>query len=486
MRRESGIVKCGLIGILCLALLVGICGASSCRVSAAQPTGKAAAAGQAVNRKTAQVKQPQSETAYFSGTGALHVAGAKLVDRKGTPVQLKGISTHGIAWFPGYVNQNCFRTLRKDWGANAVRLSMYTAEYGGYCTGGDKTALKKLVRDGVRYATAEDLYVLIDWHILSDGNPNTYKAEAKSFFAEMAKEFAGQGNVLYEICNEPNGAVSWKEIKNYAQEVIPVIRRYDPDAVIIVGTPNWSQYVDQAAADPIQGQKNIMYALHFYAATHKDDLRNKMVGAIRSGLPVFVTEYGICDASGSGNIDRAQADKWISLLNQYQVSHMAWNLSNKAETSAILKSSCTKTAGFTENDLSPAGVWLFNLLSGKSRLEPASDPAETASASLPVGSAAGKRAWTARLVNKWVQNGESYYQYDFTITNRTGGRTGAWIIAIPLSEPGVITDCWNGKATVNGTDIQITSMDYNGALAPGGSVGNIGVIIKGSSTLRVK
>lgn len=483
-----------LAGFLCLSLFVSAGGDGIGEVNAAQPVGKAA-----------EAVQSQSGTAYFSDTGALHVEGAKLVDKKGTPVQLKGISTHGIAWFPGYVNQDCFRTLRQDWGANAVRLSMYTAEYGGYCTGGDKTALKKLVRDGVRYAAAEDLYVLIDWHILSDGNPNTYKAEAKTFFSEMAEEFAGQGNVIYEICNEPNGATSWKDIKNYAQEVIPAIRRYDPDAVIIVGTPNWSQYVDQAAADPIKGQKNIMYALHFYAATHKDDLRNKMVNAVKSGLPVFVTEYGICDASGSGAIDRAQADAWVSLLDQYQVSYIAWNLSNKAETSAILKSSCTKTAAFTANDLSPAGMWLLNVLSGKSQLTPASTqasapvssavltagqgsafqtvPAVTGQGSAP---AAGKRSWTARLINKWVNNGESYYQYDFTITNRTGGRTGAWIVTIPLSESGVITDCWNGRAVMEGKNIKITSMEYNGALAPGDSVTGVGVIVKGSGALTVK
>ena len=142
------------------------------------------------------------------------------------------------------------------------------------------------------------MYAIIDWHILSDGNPQTHQSEAKTFFSEMSKEFAKNTNVLYEICNEPNGNTSWSQIKSYAQEVIPAIRKNDPDAVILVGTPNWSQYVDQAAADPIRGYDNIMYTLHFYADTHRDSLQSTMVSALSKGLPIFVSEYGICDASG--------------------------------------------------------------------------------------------------------------------------------------------------------------------------------------------
>ncbi len=293
---------------------------------------------------------------------ALSVEGTLLVDVEGRPVQLKGISTHGLAWYPEYVNAECFRQLREEWGMDVVRLAMYTAESGGYCTGGNQDDLKALVRDGVEYATDCGLYVIIDWHILSDGNPNTYLEEAKKFFQEMAEEYADYENIFYEICNEPNGGTSWSQIKAYAEEIIPVIREQDEDGIILVGTPNWSQYLDQAAADPITGYENIMYTLHFYAATHTDALRDAMVEAVSSGLPVFVSEYGICDASGSGGIDTAQADKWVEAMDEYGISYVAWNLSNKAETSAILKSSCGKTGGFTWEDLSDSGKWLLEML----------------------------------------------------------------------------------------------------------------------------
>ncbi|MCI9143120.1 MAG: glycoside hydrolase family 5 protein, partial [Lachnospiraceae bacterium] len=195
--------------------------------------------------------------------GRLSVEGTKLVDADGNPVQLRGISTHGLAWYPAYVNEACFHQLKEEWGANVIRLAMYTGENGGYCTGGDREELKSLVKTGVEYGTNNDMYVIIDWHILSDGNPNQYLEESLDFFREMSEAYADYTNVFYEICNEPNGNVSWGEIKGYAEQVIEVIRGNDKEGVILVGTPNWSQYVDQAAADPIRGYDNIMYTLHF-------------------------------------------------------------------------------------------------------------------------------------------------------------------------------------------------------------------------------
>ena len=316
-----------------------------------------------------QIAEAKPTTYYDASAGRLHVKGTKLVDKKGHEVQLCGVSTHGLSWYPQYVNDKCFAQLHDKWGANVVRLAMYTEEYNGYCSGDAKNRsdLKKLIKKGVRLAKKHKMYVIVDWHILSDGNPNSHKKEAKAFFREMSKEFKGYNNVIYEICNEPNNGTSWKEIKSYARSVISTIRKNDKKAVIVVGTPTWSQDVDQAAADPIKGD-NIMYALHFYAATHKADLRNKMTAAINKGLPVFVTEYGICDASGNGAIDKKEADRWVQTMDEYGVSYIAWNLSNKQESSSIIKSSCPKVSGFKKSELSDEGKWLYNLLRKKAGL----------------------------------------------------------------------------------------------------------------------
>lgn len=316
-----------------------------------------------------QIAEAKTTTYYDASAGRLHVKGTKLVDKKGHEVQLRGVSTHGLSWYPQYVNDKCFAQLHDKWGANVVRLAMYTEEYNGYCSGDAKNRsdLKKLIKKGVKLAKKHKMYVIVDWHILSDGNPNSHKKEAKAFFREMSREFKGYNNVIYEICNEPNNGTSWKEIKSYAKSVISTIRENDKKAVIVVGTPTWSQDVDQAAADPIKGE-NLMYALHFYAATHKADLRNKMTAAINKGLPVFVTEYGICDASGNGAIDKREADRWIQTMDEYGVSYIAWNLSNKQESSSIIKSSCPKVSGFKKSELSDEGRWLYHLLRKKAGL----------------------------------------------------------------------------------------------------------------------
>lgn len=305
---------------------------------------------------------PASAAETVEQPGPLHVEGSRLADSDGNPVQLRGVSTHGLAWYPKYVNRKLFKQLADKWNANVVRLAMYTEEYGGYCSGGDRKALRKLVRKGVNYATEAGLYVIIDWHILSDGNPLKHQDEAVKFFKTMSKDYADHTNVIYEICNEPNGGTSWSDIKKYAEKVIPVIRKNSPDALIIVGTPNWSQLVNEAAADPITGYDNIVYAMHFYAATHKDWLRSELVKAAEAGLPLFVSEFGICDASGNGAIDKASANKWIKTLDKYGISYVCWNLSNKNESSSLISSSCTKTRSFKKSDLSEEGKWLYRLL----------------------------------------------------------------------------------------------------------------------------
>ena len=289
--------------------------------------------------------------------GALHVENGKLTDADGNIVQLYGMSTHGIAWFPQYINYDSFRTLRDDWNTNCIRLAMYTAEYGGYCAGGDKEQLKQLVRDGVSYATELGMYVIVDWHILSDCDPNQNKDEAIAFFREMSEAFADNDNVLYEICNEPNSGTSWDSIKAYAEEVIPVIREQKPDAVILVGTPTWSQEIDKAAASPLTFD-NVMYTLHFYAGTHKDDLRNRLETCAQNNLPVFVSEFGMCDASGNGANDFDSTTKWLDLLNKYQISFCCWNLANKDESSSVFKAASTALSDWTDEDFNESGRWI--------------------------------------------------------------------------------------------------------------------------------
>lgn len=327
---------------------------------------KADASTENSTEETAPAKKPEVETGTpLENHGALQVKGTQLVDKDGAPYQLKGISTHGLAWFPQYVNKEAFQTLRDDWGANVIRLAMYTEESGGYCSGGNTEELKKLVSDGVEYATELGMYVIIDWHVLHDLDPTVHQNEAESFFAEMSAKYAKYDNVIYEICNEPNGGTTWEgSIKPYAESIIPIIRKNDKDAIIIVGTPTFSQDVDIVADNPVSGQSNIMYAVHFYAATHTDALRSKITDALDKGLPIFVSEFSICDASGNGSNDYTQAEKWLELIDDKQLSYCAWGLTNKAETASLISSGCSKTSDWSEDELSDTGRWIRNQILG--------------------------------------------------------------------------------------------------------------------------
>ena len=300
-----------------------------------------------------------------SNSGALVVKNGKLTSTKtNKAVALSGVSLHGLAWFPQYVNRKAFKTLRRTWKANVVRLPLYTAEYGGYCTGGDKAHLRKLVDKGVQCATKNDMYVIIDWHTLSDKNPNRHLSAAKKFFTTMAKKYRGNNNVIYEICNEPNGSTTWAQVKRYASKVIPAIRKYDKDAVILVGTPEWCQRIDRAAASPLAERlsSNVMYTFHFYAATHKGDMRKRLQSALKQGVPVFVSEYGISEASGTGKINKSQARSWMKLMSNYKVGRCAWNLSNKNESSAMIKPRFAKAFGFKYKNLTKSGKWVYTAL----------------------------------------------------------------------------------------------------------------------------
>ncbi|MGN1024649.1 MAG: cellulase family glycosylhydrolase [Lachnospiraceae bacterium] len=317
------------------------------------------------NTKTSSVKSDKSSSTPYAQHGKLSVQGTDLVDAKGKPFQLKGVSTHGLAWYPQYVNKGAFQYLRDEWGANLIRLALYPAGSGGYCTGGDRKALEKTIDKGVKAATDLGMYVIIDWHVLEEKTPLRYEKEALDFFDRMSAKYGNNAEVLYEICNEPNGDTTWDEIRAYAEDVIPVIRKNAPDAIILVGTPTWSQDVDQVAKSPIEDGGNVMYTMHFYAATHGAALRQKLVRAHNAAVPVFISECSVCEASGDGKIDLASAAKWEKLIRQYNLSYAGWSLCNKDEAAALLRPSVKRTdGGWKASDLTESAKALRDMMQG--------------------------------------------------------------------------------------------------------------------------
>lgn len=297
-----------------------------------------------------------------SNAGWLQVVDGKLCDEEGTPVMLRGVSSQELIVTESFLNEQLFGELSRDAGVNLFRLAVYTYGMGiiGYCTKGDRARYDADVALGVELARANDMYVIIDWHILSDGDPNAHVEEAKEFFARMAETYKDYNNVLYEICNEPNG-VDWAAVKGYAEEVIPVIRERSPRAVIIVGNPDWSKDLRSVAADPLDFE-NILYTLHFYAATHGQDLRDMVAEVSQGGLPIFVSEYGVTASTGDVPRDLDSADLWIELLEREGISYCMWSFSKVAEACSVIRSTVPKYKGFTAEDYTKTGLWLMDTL----------------------------------------------------------------------------------------------------------------------------
>lgn len=267
-----------------------------------------------------------------------------LAGEDSTPIQLRGMSTHGLQWYPEILNKNAFYALSYDWQCNVIRLAMYVSE-NGYAT--DKTIKDKVIK-GIELAKDSNMYVIVDFHVLTPGDPNdAVYSGAKDFFKDISTRFPNDQNIIYELCNEPNTQVSndktgWQKVKDYAKPIIKMLRDSGNENIILVGSPNWSQRPDLCADDPIN-DSNTAYTVHFYSGTHEtseslSDRENVMSNtryAVEHGACVFASEFGTSKADGTGGNYFDECDKWLSYLNEFNISWCNWALSNKAETSAV-------------------------------------------------------------------------------------------------------------------------------------------------------
>ena len=291
------------------------------------------------------------------GVPPLQVSGGVLVDAKERPVALRGMSTHGLGWYPRYLNAGAMKTL-KQYGANVIRLAMYTETSSGYL---EEPRNLDFVYIGIENAIAENLYVIVDWHILSDGNPLTHMEEAIAFFSEISERYGQTPNILYEICNEPNGDTTWEDIAAYAAMVIPAIRENAPEAVVLVGTPNYSSRLRDTMASPLPFS-NLLYSYHKYidvSPEAEDSQEYWLQKAVETGFPVFVTEWGINGSEGE-NMDLANARQFVKFLNENQISWCGWALSNAEEIHGTISPDSDKLSGWGWEDLTPGGRLMFS------------------------------------------------------------------------------------------------------------------------------
>lgn len=314
----------------------------------------AAASSPAANAAAAQTAA--SRTGAVKKHGQLAVNGAKVVDQNGQPVILRGQAHGWDNWWPQYYNADVIRWLRDDWCVDIVRPAMGIEPGGAYLS--NPAASKQHVTAVVDAAIASDLYVIIDWHA-----HNLHQAEAVAFFSAMAERYGKFPNVIYEIFNEPEQDETWPQVKEYATAVIGAIRQHDPDNLVVVGSPEWDQRIDTVQADPLQGQTNVVYSVHFYAGTHGQWLRDRVKSAIDAGIPVMVTESSGAEASGQGQNNYDEWQAWIQFLEQNQVSWLNYSVSDKAgETISVLQPGANAAGGWSETELTESGRYVRNLL----------------------------------------------------------------------------------------------------------------------------
>ncbi|WP_405847329.1 glycoside hydrolase family 5 protein [Streptomyces niveus] len=303
---------------------------------------------------------PSGAASPISDNGQLRVCGTKLCNSQGQAVQLRGMSTHGTQWYSQCVTDGSLDVLANEWQADVLRVSTYVQE-GGYET--DPARFTSLAQKFVDGANRRGMYAVIDWHMLSPGDPNFNLERAKTFFTAMAKKYKDSPGVLYEIANEPSD-VSWSTVKSYAEKIIPVIRAQDPDAVVLVGTRAWSSFGVSDGADekevvnnPVNAS-NIMYTFHFYAASHRDEYLAALDRA-SDKLPVFVTEFGTQNYAGEGANDFAQSQRFLDLMKRKNISWTNWNYSDDNRSGAVFKTGSCNAGNFSGTGvLKEAGVWI--------------------------------------------------------------------------------------------------------------------------------
>jgi len=307
-----------------------------------------------------------SQIAPIAEYGRLKVVANQLCDAVGQPIQLRGMSSHGLQWF-GWndcINEASLDALAYDWESGVFRAAMYVDE-GGYKT--DPTGYKTMIDTIVDEAFERGMYVILDWHTLNPGDPWDNIVHAREFFTYMSEKHGKKGHVLYELCNEPNG-VDWSRVKTYAEDLIPIIRANDPDGIIIVGTPAWSSFGISEGRDPMEivnnalsgtNGHNVMYAFHFYAASHKSDYLEK-IRNVSNYLPIFVTEWGTQTYSGDGANDMESSQEWIDLMAEKKISWSNWNFSDDWRSGAVLKSGNCPGGPWTGSGLKESGQLVFD------------------------------------------------------------------------------------------------------------------------------
>jgi aryl-phospho-beta-D-glucosidase BglC (GH1 family) len=287
---------------------------------------------------------PPPEGTPVERHGQLHVCGSSMCNEDGQAIQLRGVSSMWLHWQtqPYAQNRSALEWMRDNWNIEVFRVAMGVEPHGAYLSDPDRWRAE--VETVIQNAAETGVYVIVDFHA---HQAHQHQSEAVAFFTDLADRYGHLPNIIWEPYNEPE-QVSWSgTVKPYHEAVVAAIRAQDPDNIIVLGTPTWSQDVDVAAADPVSGT-NLMYTLHFYSCTHTDYLRVKGDAAIDAGLALFVTEWGASAADGGldGRVCLDEAQRWIDWMGSNGISWTAWKLDVGDDSTNLLSAGAPLTGGW--------------------------------------------------------------------------------------------------------------------------------------------
>ena len=287
--------------------------------------------------------------------GRLSVKGNTVVDQHGDPVTLHGMSLY--CWSSNgtqFYNASAINHFVQDWKCTVIRIPILPNAYRPNPT--NEIIKVKTVVDA---CLANGIYALVDWHAM--GGAQNDVASAQAFFSTLAAAYGNTPNIMYEPWNEPVQE-PWPVIKAYHEAIITTIRAIDPANLIICGSRHWDQECDEASRSPITISTNVAYSIHFYAATHRQSLRDNGSQALKNGVALFCTEYGTSSASGGGAYDPVETQLWWNWLDANQVSCANWSVAALGETSAAFQPDASATGPWTDAMLKPSGLLVRNYL----------------------------------------------------------------------------------------------------------------------------
>jgi len=416
--------------------------------------------------------------------GKLRLDGVQLVGEGGEAVQLLGMSSHGLHWFKSCYTKESIAHLVEQWGITLFRAAMYVGE-NGFAT---NPSVKATVENIVQWTEELGVYVLIDFHVLTPGDPNHWldgrgasTGLAIDFWKEMATKYVDKKHVLYEIANEPNN-VDWPTVKAYHDSVIGAIRKIDAETIIVAGTTTWSQDIHLAAQNPVSAPYNVMYAFHFYAGTHRSLIQRVRDTATK--IPVFSTEWGTSQASGDGGPYLDVAKEFLDVFAEFKISWAQWSYADKAEVSAALNPGACSSKNW--DDTSVSGMFVKNYikqaLGGDGVTQPPTSPISTKPPTKPPTSSTKPPATAPptfsngggceHRVEYTVQNAwNSGHNVDLTITAGPSGLKRGWDALWVLNEGNRFSQGWNGEYEFEEASrtVRAKPASWIAELAPGAS-----------------